>query len=127
MNVDQVIEAYIKLRDHTDQMKKKHKEELQPYTERMEKIEAWLQKTLTEMGLENFKGRSGTAYLKQVSSATVEDREAFLQFVRESGLWELLESRCSKSVVDDYIEAKGEIPPGVKYQRTIVTQVRRGA
>jgi hypothetical protein len=113
MNVDQVIAGYIRLRDQRDALKKKHTEELRPVTERMTK-------------LDSLKGESGTAFLKEVTSATVEDGEVFINFIRENEMWELIERRCSKSVVDDYVSQKGTLPPGVKYSRETVCQIRRG-
>jgi hypothetical protein len=126
MNVDQVIAGYIRLRDQRDALKKKHTEELRPVTERMTKLEMWLQNHLNTLGLNSLKGESGTAFLKEVTSATVEDGEVFINFIRENEMWELIERRCSKSVVDDYVSQKGTLPPGVKYSRETVCQIRRG-
>lgn len=126
MDVNEVIAAYIKLRDARDAMKKKHTEELAPITTRMEKVEAWLQTHLLNLGIESVKGAAGTAFLKQVTSATLEDGEAFFKHVQATGQWELLERRCAKSVVEDYVAQNGEPPPGVKWSATQVCQVRRG-
>lgn len=125
-DVNEVIAAYIKLRDARDEMKKQHAEQLLPITSRMEKVEAWLQTHLVNQGVESVKGAAGTAFLKQVTSATLEDGEAFFEHVKASGQWELLERRCSKSVVEDYVSQHGEPPPGVKWSATQVCQVRRG-
>jgi hypothetical protein len=124
-DVNEVVEAYIKLRDARDELRKKQTEEMVPITAKMSKIEAWLQNYLQSHNLKSLKAEGGTAFLKEVSSATVDDGEAFLDFIRESGMWELIERRCAKSVVDDYVEQKGELPPGVKYSRETVCQIRR--
>jgi hypothetical protein len=125
MDVDQVVAAYISLRDKRDALKKKQSLEMEPITSRMQKVEAWLQNHLNTQNIRSLKSASGTAFLKEVSSATVEDREAFMNFVRENNLWEFLDSRCSKSVVDDYVQQTGNLPPGIKYSREEVCQVRR--
>lgn len=125
VDVNEVVEAYIMLRDARDALRKKQAEDMIPITSKMSKLEAWLQNYLGSQNLNSLKVDSGTAFLKQVSSATVDDGEAFLEFVRESGMWELIERRCAKSVVDDYVEQKGQLPPGVKYSRETVCQVRR--
>lgn len=126
MNIDDVINAYVVLRDKVDETTRRHKEELAPIREQMGKIEAWLQNQLQMQGLQNFKGASGTAFLKQVSSATVEDWEATLAFIKDNNAWELLERRVSKTVVEDFVESTGNIPPGVNLKRETVVQVRRG-
>lgn len=121
---DQVVQRYIQLRDEKDAIQKRHKEELATVNSNMEKLEAWLQKHLQDGGLQSLKSALGTAFLKDVSSATVEDREAFFAFALDGHL-ELLDARCSKTVVDDFVEANGSPPPGVKYNKTQVVQVRR--
>ena len=126
MNIDDVIRGYVKLRDEKEELEKRHKEELAPVREKMQKIEAWLQDQLQEQGLTNFKGESGTAFLQEVSSATVADWDETLKFIRENEAWELLERRVSKTVVQDYLESHDDVPPGVAYKRETVVRVRRG-
>jgi hypothetical protein len=126
MNIDDVIKGYVKLRDELDARKKEQAMELAPLREKMDKIEAWLQNQLQSQGLKNFKGASGTAFLKEVTSATVQDWDATLAFIKEQDRWELLERRVAKTVVEDYVESTGEIPPGVELKRETVVQVRRG-
>lgn len=125
MNIDDVIKGYVKMRDALDARVAEQKAELVPMRENMRKVEAWLQNQLQTQGLKNFKGASGTAFLKEVTSATVQDWDATLEFIRTNERWELLERRVSKTVVEDYAESTGEIPPGVELKREIVVQVRR--
>lgn len=126
VNIDTVIKTYITLRDRLDELKQEHKAQLAPINAKMEKIEGWLQNQLQTQGLQNFKGASGVAFLKNVTQATVADWDATLPFIIEHELWALLERRVSKSVVEDYVETHGEVPPGVNYEKSIVVQVRRG-
>ena len=126
MKIDQVIQAYVALRDELDLLTKRHKEEAAPLRDKMFKLEVWLQNQLQTQGLKNFKADTGTAFLKEVTSTTVEDWNVTLPFIKEKELWDMLEKRVSKSVVEDYIESTGEIPPGVNVKRETVVQVRRG-
>lgn len=126
MNIDDVIKAYVALRDGVEKVRTRHKEELSPYYEKMVKIEAWLQDQLQTQGLKNFKGTSGTAYLQEETSVTVADWEATLDYIRENEMWELLERRVSKSVVADHLESHDSVPPGVDMKRSTVVRVRRG-
>ena len=125
MKVDDVVGAYVKLRDKKTEIERRHKEELAPIKENMEKLEAWLQRQLLTEGVESFKTQNGTAFLQTASSATVRDWDATLEFIREHDEWSLLEGRVSKTAVKDYIENNGEPPPGVNFNNTIVTRIRR--
>jgi len=123
--VDEVVKGYIKLRDKKNQMKKDQAEDLRPITEKMTLLENWLQRDLMTRGVESQKTKEGTAFLSTVAAATVKDRDAFLKFVQENEMWDLLENRCSKSVVQDYLADTGEVIPGVNYQETKVVRIRR--
>lgn len=123
--VDDVIAGYLRLRAEKEALAKKHAGELAPVVERMVKLEGWLQKQLLEQGLQNFKGKSGVAFLQTATSVTVEDRNAMLNWIRENEAWDFLESRVSKSVVQDYMESTQEVPPGVSVKTETVVRVRQ--
>ena len=123
--VDKVIKGYVMLRDKKNEMKKDQAEALRPITEKMTVLEGWLQRDLMARGVESEKTKEGTAFLSTVSSATVKDRDAFLAFVKENEMWDLLENRAAKSVVQDYLEETNEVVPGVNYQETKVVRIRR--
>src|SRR5271169_2879430 len=115
MQIDKVIGAYIQLRDGVDTIKKRHKEELAPINDKMSKLEAWLQLQLQTQGINSFAAKGvGTAFLKNVTSVTTEDWSATLDWIKKSNAWEFLEQRVSKTVVQDYMESQGEVPPGIK-------------
>lgn len=123
-----VIEGYIKLRDLKAAVVDKHKQELEPITKKMQALEGFLLKHLQSKGLASFKAKGvGTAFVKDVSSATVEDWDSLLNHVRETDGWDLLTRAVSKDEVKAYIEAHGDIPPGVKYNTAQVCQIRRTA
>lgn len=125
MTIDQVIAAYIKLRDQKDALKKKQSEEMAPINDNLYKLSAWLQKTLQESGQTSAKTASGTAFLQTDTSVAIEDWECILAFIKEHDLFSMLERRVSKSVVVEYIESQKEVPPGVKVTREISCHVRR--
>jgi hypothetical protein len=126
INTEDVIAAYVRLRDEKDTLEKKQKEEVAPLTDKMRKIENWLQNQLQLQGLSNVKSASGTAFLQQVSTMSVQDRESLFKHCLDKNDWSLIDGRVSKSVVEDYIETHGEIPPGVSVKRETVVRIRRG-
>lgn len=124
-NVEDVIRGFVKLRDKKNEIKRRHSEELAPINEKMATLEAWLQRDLLNRKVQSQKTEAGTAYLSTDARATVKDRDAYLDFVRDKGMWDLLENRVSKTVVRDYLEETGEVVPGVHYEVTQVVRVRR--
>lgn len=123
--MDQVIAAYLKLRQHKDEVSKRHKEELAPVNDQLNKLMAWTHGQLNSQGQKNARVDSGTAFLQTDTSVTVQDWDTVIAFIKEHGLFELLERRVSKGVVQEYIESTGEIPPGVKVVSEISCHIRK--
>lgn len=125
--LDLVIAGVIALRDQIDALKTEHKEALAPLNQKMEKLEAYLQLQLTTLGTTSFTAKgTGTAYLQNVVGVTVEDWDATLAWIRAGDLWEFLERRVSKTVVQEYMESTKEVPPGVNVRQETEVRVRRG-
>lgn len=122
-----VIAAYLKLREQKGDLADRHKEEMAPVHEKMIKLEAFMLSILNTASVDSmaFKG-VGTMFKKTVTSVTTEEWDATLAWIRTQNAWEFLEHRVSKTVVQEFIEATGEIPPGVKVTQDTVVQVRKG-
>lgn len=125
MQVDQVIDGYLQLREQKETLSRRHKEEMAPFNSQLDKLGAWLQAQLLQQGLQNFKGRSGTAFLQSSTSCRVQDFDAFLAWLIDNEAWEFLEKRASKSVVQDYVEAHQEVPPGLELKTELEVHVRK--
>ena len=123
--VDQAVAAYIKLRDMKTEITRRQKEELEPINDKMDKLEAWLQRHLLASGVESMRTEEGTAFLQTSSSVTVKDWNAALDFVKSRDEWSFLEAKFNKTAVKDFMNSTGEVPPGVEYKEFIVTRVRR--
>jgi len=124
--VDDVVAAYVSLRDRKAELKAQHQQELAPINEQMFKIEGWLHRELNKQGVDSFKTKRGTAFVQKSTSVTVQDwQDQTLPFIREHELWDMLEARVSKTAVSDYIESTGEVPPGVAVKTEEVVRVRR--
>jgi hypothetical protein len=125
VSVEDVIKGYVKLRDKKTELKRGHTEELAPINEKMALVEGWLLRDLTTRKVQSQKTAEGTAFIQKSTTATVKDRDAFLDFVRKNEMWDLIENRVAKSVVVDHLENTGEVIPGVNYEATQVVRVRR--
>ena len=121
----ELVDAYIKLRDKRDAIKKEHAEALKPYNDALYKLEVHFQQVMDKQGLENLKSESGVAYKSVQSSVTVADWDVFRDYVLEHEAFHLLEKRASKTAVEEVVEETGELPPGLNLSRTIKVNVRR--
>lgn len=122
--IDAVVAAYIKLRRGKEEIKARHKEELAPINDQMQKLENWLHRELLAQGVDSFKTKMGTAFVQKNTSVTVAEWDVTLPFIQEHELWDMLEARVSKSAVQDYIESTKEVPPGVNVRVEEVVRVR---
>jgi len=125
MTPQEKIAAYVRLRDQKEAIEKRHKEELAPIREWLEKIEVSLFRDLESVGADSMKTEGGTAFFSTRVSVTTADRGAFFDFVRDNGEWDLLEARPSKAAVEAYLETTGELPPGVSRRAEKVVSIHR--
>jgi predicted DNA-binding protein len=125
VTVDTVIAKYIELRDKKERMDKEHKARLAPMSDAMEKLEAYILKNFQETGIESARTDAGTAYVATRSSTTVADKEAFLDFVKQSEAWHLLDVRALKTAVEEYLTVNQTLPTGVNLNRVIGINVRK--
>lgn len=126
MNADQVIKAYLHLRDKKEQVQDLQKKQLAPLNEQLDKLEAWLLNKLNIDGLTNLKSEAGVAFKQTATSVTCTDWPATLAWIQQHNAWAFLESRVSKSVVQEFMENNGgEAPPGVKVTPEVVVRVRK--
>lgn len=125
LSYDQLVEGYRALRDRKAEIEARHKAELKPINDVMSQIESRLLTMFTEAGLSSVKTAHGTAYTSTSIKYTVEDPAALREFVETNNMPELLETRISKSAVDQYLEAGGSLPPGVKVSQHLSVNVRK--
>lgn len=125
MKVDDVIAAYMKLRDKKDSMEAAVKEQTKTLKEQMEKLEAWIKDQADVQGVTSFKTKHGTAFLTTTDYANVADWDAVLNFVRENEAFDMLEKRVSKIAVRGYIESNKAVPAGVNYGTKLEINIRK--
>jgi hypothetical protein len=99
INFEQVIGAYITLRDYIEAEDKAHKERLQTRRDQLEKLNQLLLQNLNASGQDNAKTKAGTAYRKAWTSATIRDKDAFRRHVIGTEDWDLIDWRANKTAV----------------------------
>jgi hypothetical protein len=123
--VDAVVEKYIQLRDKVKALKEQHKEELKPYVDGMTKLEGHMLGMMQAQGVQNMKTKHGTAYISTTTKPKVENWIDFFEYATSHGYGELIEHRASKSAVDEFLEDKGELPPGISITTEINCRFKR--
>lgn len=125
MKLSDLVAKYIELRDKKYELKHQYEFKAAKIDEVLDKIEAKLLETFDSAGIDSCKTEAGTAYASSFSTASVADPDAFLQFIVENEEWSLIERRASKTAVEQFIVANGDVPPGINYRKERVVNIRR--
>lgn len=124
--IDEIAEKTLKVRDKIAEIKERHKNELAPYNEALERMENLLLAQLNQLGASSIKTAHGTVYKSSRTSSPVADWPLFLDYIRKHEEWDLLERRASKSAVEQFKSLhEDELPPGVDWREEITVNIRR--
>ena len=125
MNIDSIVEKYILLRDKKAQFKAEYEAKCEGVDAMLKKVEGIVLKHFQDTGAESVKTAHGTAYTSSRSSAKVADWDAFLQFVKDTDHWDMLERRCTKKVVEEFKTEHQDLPPGLSWSEEVTVNIRR--
>ena len=125
ITVDQAVAAYMKLRLKKAEIEAQIKDEVSQIEASMDKIEAWIKGQADTLGVTSFKTKHGTAFLTTKDYANVENWDATLNFIKDTGAFDLLNKAVNKTAVRGYIEQNKAVPPGVNYGTKIEVSVRK--
>lgn len=115
MGIDQLIKMGVEIRD-----------ELRVETRRFNDFEASAKGMLVrishalkikgdELGVNSFSTNEGTAYRNLKESYRVGNWDQILQYIKDSGNFQMLEKRVAKLATKEIHKTEGQIPPGVEY------------
>lgn len=124
-NISELVAKYIAIRDKKAEIVADQKGVLDRINHALSRIEASMLEAMQGLGVESMRTPSGTAYQSTRTSAKVEDREAFLTFVRENEAWAFLESRANKTAVEEFLTEHQELPPGITITKKLTVGIRR--
>ncbi len=124
-NIEDLVRAYVTLRDQKAALKAEQAEAMKPYDEALAKLEARALSVLNQSGVESMKTAAGTVYSTTSTSATVSDKSAFMDYVTNNGAFDLLDVRANKTAVQDFLAAHEDVPPGVTVRRELKVGFRR--
>jgi phage host-nuclease inhibitor protein Gam len=128
MKLSEAVSLYIQLRDKKAEMKAEFDATIAPLNDKMDKLEAKLLDVFNKTGMDSVKTENGTAYTAVRTTASIADREAFMEFVKANEEWSLLEVRASKTAIEQFRDSNNdELPPGVNIRSERVVNIRRSA
>lgn len=128
MKLSDAVSLYIRLRDKKAAMKSEFDASVAPLNEKMDKLEAKLLDVFNKTGMDSVKTEFGTAYTTVRTTASIADREVFMNFVKDNEEWALLEIRAAKAAIEQFRSANDDaLPPGVNMREERVVNIRRSA
>ena len=123
--IDTLIEKYIKLRDKKAEMKAAFDASVADVDAYMKRCEQAIMAHLDKNGVDSVGTPNGTAFKSTTTSATVADKEAFLNYVRTTEAWPLMDVRASKTAIAEFVAETQDLPPGINWRAETVVRIRR--
>lgn len=131
MTDEQLIAQFIKLRNHVNEQTKLFEGTIEPYKAGMKSIEDAMSAKLSAIapdleGKASIATGSGTVFRKKEMAVSIADRDAWFGFI--GGDFEankrFLTTAVTKSEVQEFINEKQQLPPGLNATFIFKTQFR---
>ena len=122
---DQLIAAYIQLRDRKDALKAEYDSSVEGVVSGIERISRELATRMKAQGLTGVKSTSGTLSLVVKRQATCNDWGALTAYILQHNRLDFMPRKLNTAPIVEMIEASGEMPPGVSLINTETVSVRR--
>lgn len=123
--VDVVVKRFVELRSELDEKRREFKDFEKEVKFKLDRLTMWLQQKAKKDGVNSFATDYGTAYKKMKTYVRVGNWDDILNFIKETGNWQMLEKRIGKLSTIEIMEDTGVIPPGVEYVEEIDFQVNK--
>jgi len=126
IDTEKRVGQYVALRDKIKELDEKHKQAMKPFREMLEELGNVLLSHLNATNSQSINTDSGTFFKTTKKTASLEDPEAFMRFVVEHKLFDLLDRKANVTAVSEYLDSNQVLPPGVKFTQRVEVNVRRG-
>ena len=124
LSVTELVQMYIQTREFLSQEKKAFEALEANMKDIRARISMCLRDNGDELGVDSFKTPFGTAYRSIKTSYRVGKWEDILQFIKDTGNYQILEKRVCKNACREIHLATGEVPPGVEFSQEVEFNVR---
>lgn len=125
MKLDEMVTAYIQLRDKKAEVQKEADTKIAKINAVMDEIEGRLLVAFDEDGLDSVRTPLGTAYKSTKTMSSIGDWDTFVEHIIATGNTQLLERRCGQKACAEYLAVNDEPPPGINVRQEVVINVRR--
>jgi hypothetical protein len=126
LDLDQLVNQFVLLRDRKRVIEQGHELELKPFTKLLDEIGAKLLSYMQQTNVDSVSTPSGTAHQITKRSATIRDGAAFRDYVKSVDAFELLDLKANAPAVFDFIRTHdGVPPPGVNASTYVRVGIRR--
>ena len=122
-NIGDAVKTFVKMRNELRDWMAKQKEEEARRKQELEEVEVWLLQKAGELGVDSFKTPYGTAYKNLREHYRIKDWGSFVEYVKETGNFQLFEKRVAKLAAKEIHRTEGEIPDGLDYSSEYVMGV----
>lgn len=125
VKVDQVVQAYLKLREKRSDLKKAYDTEDGDLKTKMERLETWLMQQMQQTGATQLGSAHGTAYQQTVMKGNCSDWPSFWQWLADNGRFDMVEKRISVKTIQEHWQETGEMPPGINVNPELRVIIRK--
>jgi hypothetical protein len=125
VKVDQVVQAYLKLREKRSDLKKAYDTEDGDLKTKMERLETWLMQQMQATGATQLGSAHGTAYQQTVMKGNCSDWPSFWQWLADNGRFDMVEKRISVKTIQEHWQETGEMPPGINVNPELRVIIRK--
>jgi hypothetical protein len=125
VTIAEKVKQYIRLRDHKRAADEEFKKSMERVNQAMKVLESELHEELIKTGADHIGCETGTVYLKEELSCTVEDRDAYLEYCVNHEEWDALDVKANKTFVRELMNKGETLPPGVKVSTFQTVGIRR--
>ena len=126
MDYEKLVLAYRNIRDHKQDLNRKHDAVIAELDEKLEKLKGVMLDELNTNNGESIRTAAGTFFRKLEVIPTGRDWDAFYGWIKEHDAFDALERRIKRTFISDYMTNNdGSIPPGVDVFRRYTVEVRK--
>src|ERR1044072_1805847 len=111
-DADALVQAYIALRDETEERKRQRTKEDAPLNQLKDAIETKLHKRLQDQKADSIRTGSGTVYKTKKLSAGLAVFNVFLPYIKKNTLFNLLKKDVNKTEVEAVMNEPKKPVPG---------------
>lgn len=126
--IKDVVKRYHELKAQKDALAAKHKEELAPVNEQINKMEVLGATLLAEGGADSIKTDAGTIYMSTITKYSVEDMAEYCDYLATMDAEDIMgciSKSISSEAANAYVDENNTLPPGVKVASFRKTNFRK--